>query len=138
MYQLVAFEGIAAGSYGCQLAVTIPAGYPVTTIPAATPPQLNVTTVLNGDPAAVAYPNGFTWASLAAGGALGPDRRGALFGTVSVGGAGGGTAAVVNSEACAPNLAFLFDIAVWTPETASVEFAQLNSPLAGVYLTANC
>ncbi|CAK7213904.1 hypothetical protein SBRCBS47491_001964 [Sporothrix bragantina] len=134
IYQLVGFTGVAAGSYGCQLSLTFPAGYPITSSlggVAGGVPQLNVTTVLRSNPGAIAYPNGFTFNSFPS--QLAPGQG--LFGTVS---AQPGTTIVINSETCDTNLAFLVSIATWTGQSANVEFAEKKSPLAGVYLTANC
>lgn len=134
IYQFVGFQGIAAGSYGCQLSITFPAGYPITSSVgsvAGVSPQLNVTTVLRSNPAAIAYPNGFTFNSFPA--QLAPGQG--LFGTVS---AAAGTTVVINSESCDSSLAFVFSIATWTGQSANVEFAEKKTPLAGVYLTANC
>lgn len=133
-YQIVAFQNIPQGSYGCQLALSIPQGYPVVfelnTSPSV---QLNVTTVLKDNPSAIAYPNSWTWNNAAA--TLGFGGTG-TFGTVSV---APGTSAVINSEACASNLAFLLEVSPWTGgRFAGVQFAQQNSPLAGFYLTTNC
>ncbi|EOO02055.1 hypothetical protein UCRPA7_2389 [Phaeoacremonium minimum UCRPA7] len=131
VYQFVGFEGIPAGSYGCQLAITFPQSYPVTTEPADYNVQMNVTTALNGLSSEVTYPNAFTWNNW-------PALGTGLFGTVT---AAAGSTAVINSEACPPgggNLAFLFEVSRWVEITSSVDFTQSNSPLAGVYLTANC
>ena len=57
-----------------------------------------------------------------------------------------GTTQVINSEACpigGGNLAFLFSIAVWETQAASVEFNEYvnainGAGLAGVYLTYDC
>lgn len=134
IFQFVGFQGIAPGSYGCQLALTFPAGYPITSsvgTTAGAAPQLNVTTVLRSNPGAIAYPNGFTFNSFPAQLASGQG----LFGTVS---ATAGTTVVINSETCDSSLAFVFSIATWTGQSANVEFAEKASPLAGAYLTANC
>ena len=98
--------------------------------PSAQTPQLNVTTLLNGRPDDVVYPNDITWSSIQT---HAPGQG--LFGTVTP--VAGGTA-VINSEVCATSLAFLFEIAVWETFTASVQFTQQDQPIAGVYLTANC
>jgi len=130
VYQLVAFTDIAPGSYACQLALTFPPGYAITTTPSSWGPQMNVTTVLNGSPDSIVFPNNFSWDALPSL-SLGQG----LFGTVS---AVPGETAVINSETCDTALAFLFEIAVWESVTAAVSFDQSQSPLAGVYLTANC
>ncbi|OAA61286.1 hypothetical protein SPI_05310 [Niveomyces insectorum RCEF 264] len=133
-YQLVGFQGIAPGSYGCQLVFSLPASYPIATGGAPTAPPLNVTTVLRGNPAAIAYPNTFSFNAFPAQLAPGPGLFGTVVPTV------GGTA-VINSESCDPNLAFVFSVAGWTSQTASLAFAESHaagSPVAGVYLTANC
>lgn len=52
-----------------------------------------------------------------------------------------GTTQVINSESCptgGASLGFVFSIAVWETEAASVDFKQSVSPVAGVYLTYNC
>ncbi|CAK7199252.1 hypothetical protein SEUCBS139899_001926 [Sporothrix eucalyptigena] len=134
IYELVGFQGIAPGSYGCQLALTFPASYPITTSlggVAGGVPQINVTTVLRSNPGAIAYPNEFTFNSFPT--ELAPGQG--LFGTVS---AQSGTTVVINSETCDTKLAFVFSIAAWTGQSANVEFSEQNSPLAGVYLTTNC
>lgn len=131
IYQLVGFEGIQAGSYGCQLAISFPPSYTITTEPSSYNVQMNVTTALNGLSSQVTYPNDFTWNNW-------PALGEGLFGTVT---AAAGYNTVINSEACPPgggNLAFLFEVARWMEITSSVDFTQSNSPLAGVYLTANC
>ena len=128
VYQFVAFEGIAAGSYGCQLAITFPESYTITTEPAGYNVQMNVTTALNGLSSEVTYPNPFTWNNW-------PSLGEGLFGTVS---AIPGSTAVINSETCQENIAFLFEVSKWVDITSSVDFEQSNNPLAGVYLTANC
>jgi len=128
-YQLVAFTGIAAGSYACQLNVNFPNA--LTISPAGRAVQLNVTTILNGRPAEIVSPNTFSWSSIAA---LNPGQY--LFGTVN---AVPGSHAIVNSAVCATNLAFVFEVAVWETYTASVEFTQgVGLPPSGVFLTANC
>ncbi|ERS95137.1 uncharacterized protein SPSK_06635 [Sporothrix schenckii 1099-18] len=134
IYQLVGFQGIPSGSFGCELALTFPAGYPITSSVggvAGPTPMLNVTTVLRNNPSAIAYPNGFTFNSFPT--QLGPSQG--PFGTVS---AAAGTTVSINSESCDSNLAFVFSIASWTGTSAGVEFAEHKSPLAGVYLTASC
>ena len=128
IYQFVAFEGIAAGSYGCQLAITFPESYTITTEPAGYNVQMNVTTALNGLISEITYPNSFTWNNW-------PALGEGLFGTVT---ATAGSTAVINSETCQENIAFLFEVSRWVELTSSVDFEQSNSPLAGVYLTANC
>ncbi len=134
VYQLVGFKGLAPGSYGCQLALTFPDGYSIHSSVGRTAgavPQLNVTTVLRSCPSALADPNGFTFNSFPV--HLAADEG--LFGTVS---AVPGTTVVINSESCDESLAFVFSIASWTGQSASVDFQEKQSPLAGVYLTANC
>jgi len=127
--QLVGFTGIAPGSYGCQLNVAFPNIVNVT--PAGRAVQLNVTTLLNGRPGDIKTANAFTFASVPT---LSPGQG--LFGTIN---AVPGTHAVVNSEACASSLAFVFEISVWQAFSASVDFVQgTYLPPSGVYLTANC
>lgn len=138
VYQIVAFENIPSGSYGCQLATTFPAGYPITSTGV---PTLNVTTLFNGESSSIAFPNSISWSTLFP--PTSPPFGQGLFGTVTM---TSGTTQVINSEACPAsggNLAFLFSIAVWETEAASVEFDeyvnQLNGAgLAGVYLTYDC
>jgi hypothetical protein len=138
IYQIVAFEGIPSGSYGCQLATTFPAGYPITS---AGVPTLNVTTLFNGESSSITFPNSISWSSLYP--PTSPPFGQGLFGTVTM---TPGTTQVINSEACpvgGGNLAFLFSIAVWETQAASVEFNEYvnkinGAGLAGVYLTYDC
>jgi hypothetical protein len=136
--QAVAFQDIPAGSYGCQLAVTFPANYPITS---TGHPTLNVTTLLNGQSSDITYPNDLSWSSLYA-----PDSsiwEQGLFGTVTI---APGTTQIINSEACpvgGGNLAFVFSIAVWETQAANVAFNEYDNSmngagLAGVYLTYDC
>jgi hypothetical protein len=137
IYQIAAFQDIPAGSYACQLAVTFPEDYPITTTGA---PTLNITTLFNDDSTDITYPNSVSWSTLYP--PTSPLGEG-LFGTVTL---APGTTQVINSEACpvgGGNLAFLFSIASWVTQPASVEFNEyvndLNGAgLAGVYLTYNC
>lgn len=138
IYQIVAFENIPSGSYGCQLAVTFPPNYPITSTGV---PTLNVTTLFNGESSSIAFPNSISWSSLYP--PTSPPFGQGLFGTVTM---TPGTTQVINSEACpvgGGNLAFVFSIAVWETQAASVEFNEyintLNGAgLAGVYLTYDC
>jgi len=138
VYQVAAFQNIPAGAYGCQLAVTFPANYPITSTGV---PTLDVTTLDTTSPGSITYPNTLSWSSLYP--PASPPLGQGLFGTVNV---APGTTQVINSEACpvgGGNAAFVFSIADWETEPASVEFAQsvnaLNGAgLAGVYLTYNC
>ena len=138
VYQLVAFENIPAGSYGCQLAVTFPAGYPITSTGT---PTLNVTTVFNDESSSITFPNSYSWSSFFP--PTSPPFGQGLFGTVSL---SAGQSTVINSEGCpvgGGSLAFVFSIASWETQPASVEFNenvnQLNGAgLAGVYLTYDC
>lgn len=138
IYQIAAFENIPSGSYGCQLAVTFPPNYPITSTGV---PTLNVTTLFNGQSSSITFPNSISWSTLYP--PTSPPLGQGLFGTVTM---TPGTTQVINSEACpigGGNLAFLFSIAVWETQAASVEFNEyinkLNGAgLAGVYLTYNC
>ena len=138
IYQVAAFQNIPSGSYGCQLAVTFPADYPITSTGV---PTLNVTTLANGDSSEITYPNDVSWSTLYP--PTSPPFGEGLFGTITM---TPGSTQVINSEACpvgGGNLAFLFSIAVWETQAASVEFNQyvnaLNGAgLAGVYLTYDC
>ena len=137
VYQIVAFENIPAGSYGCQLAVTFPDGYPIYSTGT---PTLNVSTFFNGWSSAIAYPNDWSWSSFFP--PTSPPFGDGLFGTVTL---SPGQNAVINSEGCPEgggNLAFVFSIASWETQPASVEFDEINSwddtGLAGAYLTYNC
>jgi hypothetical protein len=138
IYQIAAFENIPSGSYGCQLAVTFPSAYPITSTGV---PTLNVTTLFNGESSSISYPNDISWDSLYP--PTSPPLGEGLFGTVTM---TPGTTQVINSEACpvgGGNLAFLFSIAVWETQPASVEFNEYvnainGAGLAGVYLTYDC
>ena len=138
IYQIAAFENIPSGSYGCQLAVTFPPNYPITSTGV---PTLNVTTLFNGQSSSIAFPNSISWSTLYP--PTSPPFGQGLFGTVTM---TPGTTQVINSEACpigGGNLAFLFSIAVWETQAASVEFNEYvnainGAGLAGVYLTYDC
>lgn len=138
IYQVAAFENIPAGSYGCQLAVTFPDTY---TINIFGTPTLNVTTLFNDDSTSITYPNNWSWDTFFP--PTSPPFGQGLFGTVTI---APGTTQVINSEACpvgGGNLAFVFSIAVWETEPASVEFSEYvnainGAGLAGVYLTYDC
>lgn len=135
IYQVVGFEGIVPGSYGCQLNVHFDANYPITTVGN---PTLNVTTLYLDSPSSIKFPNDYTWAKFFP--ETSPPLGQGLFGTVNI--AAGQTTAI-NSEVCSGNLAFIFSIASWVSETASVDFTEYinkinGAGLAGVYLTANC
>lgn len=128
---VIGFENIPAGSYGCQLSVTFPANYPITS---SGQPTLNVTTLYKSDPAAITYPNNFSWDTVTEG-----EDQG-LFGTVTL---AAGTTYQINSESCSDNLAFVFSIASWESQQASVTFdeyinQQNGAGLAGAYLTYDC
>ncbi|KAH8586459.1 hypothetical protein B0O99DRAFT_528642 [Bisporella sp. PMI_857] len=128
--QVVGFSSIPAGSYGCQLAVSFPASYPITTLGS---PILNVKTLFKDQPGAISYPNGWSWNTFYPGGT--PIGQG-TFGTVTI---EPGTTKVINSQSCPVGggaLAFVFSIADWVAGEASVEFTQGAD--AGVYLTYNC
>ncbi|KAG0650608.1 hypothetical protein D0Z07_2340 [Hyphodiscus hymeniophilus] len=135
VYQIAGFEDIPSGSYGCQLGITFPPDYPITSTGV---PTLNITTLFNGESSSICYPNEISWDSLYP--PTSPPLGQGLFGTVTM---TPGTTQVVNSESCplgGGNLAFLFSIAVWETQPASVEFNEyvnaLNGAgLAGVYLT---
>lgn len=134
VYQLAAFGPIPPGSYGCQLAVTFPDSYPISSNGNSI---LNVTTVFKDDPSLiVAPPNDYSWDKFFP--PASPPFGQGLFGTVTL---EPGTTKVINSESCptgGEGLAFLFSIAGWETEAASVEYKQSSSPVAGVYLTYNC
>jgi hypothetical protein len=138
IYQIAAFQNIPAGAYGCQLAYTFPPNYPITSTGV---PTLNVTTLANGDSADIIYPNNVNWAALYP--PTSPPFGEGLFGTITL---APGTSQVINSEACpvgGGNLAFVFSIAVWETQAASVEFNEYvnginGAGLAGVYLTYDC
>jgi hypothetical protein len=138
IYQIAAFENIPSGSYGCQLAVTFAPNYPITSTGV---PTLNVSTLFNGESSSIHYPNGISWSSLYP--PTSPPFGQGLFGTVTL---TPGTTEVINSEGCpigGGNLAFLFSIAVWETQAASVKFNEyvnaLNGAgLEGVYLTYDC
>lgn len=136
--QAVGFQNIPAGSYGCQLAVTFPPNYPITS---TGQPTLNVTTLLNGASSEIVYPNDLSWSTLFYPGSQIYEEG--LFGTVTM---TAGTTQIINSEACpigGGNLAFIFSIASWETQAASVEFnedenSMNGAGLAGVYLTYDC
>lgn len=138
IYQIVAFMNIPPGSYGCQLAVTFPANYPITSTGV---PTLNVTTLYNGQSSSITYPSNISWSTLYPPNP--PSLGQGLFGTVTM---TPGTTQVINSEACpvgGGNLAFVFSIAVWETQPASVDFNEYvnkinGAGLAGVYLTYDC
>jgi hypothetical protein len=135
VYQFAAFEGIPLGSNTCQLAVTFPANYQITS---TGNPQINVQTVYTGNPSNISYPNNLSWSSLYP--QTSPPVGQGSFGTITF---TPGTTQVINTEACPTgvgNLAFLFSIASWKSEAASVEFTQYvneidGAGLAGIYLT---
>lgn len=133
VYQLAAFESIPAGSYGCQLAVTFPNSYPITS---TGNPILNVTTVFNDDSTSLVYPNDYSWSKFFP--PPSPPFGQGLFGTVTL---EPGTTQVINSEGCpagGAGLGFVISIASWETEAASVGFKQSDSPISGVYMTYNC
>lgn len=135
IYQIVAFENIPSTAYGCQLNVVFPPAYPVTS---TGNPVLNVTTLYNGAPASIVYPNDWSWAKFYP--PTSPPEGQGLFGTVTL---APGQSTVINSETCGQNLAFQFEIATWVGTTSGVEFNEyvnkLNGAgLAGVYLTYGC
>jgi hypothetical protein len=115
---LVSINNIPAGAYGCQLEVSFPAGYTVTSSGNA---QVNVFTL------EAPFNSGTTWNSAPA--------AVSLWGTGTF--VSGGTT-IINSETCAPNLYFLFEIASDTAD-GSVSFTQRGPPSpAGIRLTHNC
>jgi hypothetical protein len=136
--QIVGFSNIPAGSYGCSLAYTFPPSYPITS---SGVPTLNVTTLYNGDSSSVTFPNSISWSTLYP--ESSPPFGQGLFGTVTF---EPGTTGTINSEACpvgGGNLAFVFSIAGWESQPASVEFDEYwnninGAGLAGVYLTYDC
>jgi len=138
IYQLVAFQNLPSGSYGCQLAVTFPPSYSITS---SGTPTLNITTLDTTASSSITYPNNFSWSTFFP--PTSPPFGQGLFGTVTM---TSGMNQVINSEACpvgGGNLAFLFEIASWETQPASVEFNEnvnkINGQgLAGVYLTYNC
>jgi hypothetical protein len=135
VYQVVGFQGIPAGAYACQLNVKFDPTYPITSVGN---PTLNVTTLYNGSPSNIVYPNDYTWNKFFS--ATSPPASQGLFGTVTL---APGQNAAINSETCAGNLAFVFSIASWVSQTASVDFTEyinkLNGAgLNGVYLTHSC
>jgi hypothetical protein len=138
IYQVVAFNNIPPGSYGCQLNVVFPTPYPITTTGS---PTLNVYTLYNGSPSSITYPNNWSWDTFFP--RTSPPFGQGLYGTINF---AQGQNAAINSEACPANggdLAFVFEIADWVWGSASIEFNEyvnkLNGArLAGVYLTYNC
>ncbi len=118
MDALVAINGIPNGAYGCQLQVSFPAGYPVIGQGST---QVNVFTLQ------APFNSATTWNTTPA--------VASLWGTATF--TSGGTA-IINSETCAPNLYFAFEIADDTAD-GSVAFTQLGLPNpAGIQLTYNC
>ncbi|KAE9381926.1 hypothetical protein N431DRAFT_425490 [Stipitochalara longipes BDJ] len=138
IYQIIAFNNIPAGSYGCQLNVQFPSSYPITTTRS---PTLNVQTLYANTPSSITYPNNWSWNTFWP--KTSPPFGAGSFGTI---GFQPGQTAAVNSIACPSgggDLAFVFEIADWVWGDASVEFDEyLNkmngAGLAGVYLTYDC
>ncbi|KUJ18600.1 uncharacterized protein LY89DRAFT_683536 [Mollisia scopiformis] len=135
IYQVVAFENIPSTAYGCQLNVVFPASYPITSTGT---PTLNVTTLYNGSPSSITYPNNWSWSTFYP--PTSPPFGQGLFDTVTF---APGQSAAINSEVCGQNLAFVFEVASWVGVSSSVEFNEyvnlLNGAgLAGVYLTYGC
>jgi hypothetical protein len=138
IYQIVAFNNIPPGSYGCQLNVQFPASYPITT---SGSPTLNVQTLYAGSPSSITYPNNWSWNTFWP--QTSPPFGSGSYGTINF---AEGQTAVINSEACPPgggDLAFVFEIADWVWGDASIEFNEYvnkmnGAGLAGVYLTFDC
>ncbi|MCJ1224427.1 hypothetical protein MMC12_001072 [Toensbergia leucococca] len=128
---IVTFPAIPAGSYGCQLALSVT---PVTNSGAN---QATVYSLNNGPMGATA---GDTYSTYFPNGGTGTPATGTNFGTVNI--VAGGNQ-VINSKACpsgaSSGLSFLFEIADPTA-TGSDQFTDTSvagSP-NGVYLTYNC
>jgi hypothetical protein len=138
IYQIVAFNNIPPGSYGCQLNVQFPTSYPITT---SGSPTLNVQTLYAGSPSSITYPNNWSWDTFWP--KTSPPFGSGSYGTINF---AEGQTAVINSEACPAgggNLAFVFEIADWVGGDASIEFNEYvnkinGAGLAGVYLTYDC
>ena len=138
VYQVVAFENIPAGSYGCQLNYVLP---PSASVTITGNPTLNITTLYNDDSGSITFPNTYSWDTFFP--PPSPPFGQGLFGTSNF--VSGGSA-VINSEGCpvgGGNLAFVFSIASWISESASIEFDEYvnvanGAGLTGVYLTLDC
>lgn len=141
IYQVVAFENIPAGAYGCQLNWAIPADPNAVPLNSTGNPTLSVYTLFNDNSAAITYPNNWSWNTFFP--ATSPPFGLGTFGTANIVYGGSG---VINSEACpvgGGNLAFVSEIANWVSQSSSIEFiAFVNSfsgaGLTGPYLTYNC
>jgi len=115
--ELLQFTNIPGGSYGCQLEVSFPASYSITSIGNA---QVSVYTVSP----AFAVP-GATYSNTA-----GESKT--LFGTATF---NAGGKAVINSQTCSPTLQYRVEISQ-DSAGGSVSFVQSHS--AGFRLTHNC
>jgi hypothetical protein len=135
IYEVVGFENIPSGSYGCQLNVVFP---PTTTITTTGHPVLNVTTLDTTSPSSITYPNGWTWNTFYP--PTSPPFGQGLFGTVTF---APGQSTTINSETCEGNLAFVFSIASWVSQSSSVDYTEYINKInaagqTGLYLTYNC
>lgn len=124
---LLRFSGIPPGSFGCQLAISFTANYPITSSGST---QVNIYGLLNDirstDTYSTYFPNG----------GRGIPKDAFLFGTTTI----NGLKAVINSQVCRPNLAYLIEIASDT-KAGRVTFVDAGKPhpdVAGFYLTYNC
>lgn len=136
VYQIAAFTGIPSNAYGCQLNVAFPSIPNILTTTGN--PQLNVTTLYKDSPSLITYPNNWDWNTFFP--PTSPPSGQGLFGTITF---APGQSATINSELCGQNLAFLFEIASWVSQSASVDFAEyynkiIAAPITGVYLTHSC
>ena len=126
---LIRFSGIPAGSFGCQLAVSFPSGYPITSTGSA---QLNVyalsRNITKDDTYETYFPNR----------GRGIPKYGFLWGTTTL---IAGRTSVINSESCKPSLNYLFEIASETV-AGDVSFVDGGNNQAGqftgFFLQFNC
>ncbi|PMD31324.1 hypothetical protein L207DRAFT_572984 [Hyaloscypha variabilis F] len=138
IYQIIAFNNIPSGSYGCQLNAQFPSSCPIATTGT---PTLNVQTLYADSPSSITYPNDWSWNT------FWPDTSPAFgsgsFGTITF---EPGQTTTINSMACPAgggNMAFVFEIAEWVDGNASVEFEEYvnkmnGAGLTGAYLTYDC
>lgn len=130
-YTIVAFQGIPADSYGCQLNVKLLDGYPIAT---SGTPTVSVKTLFSGDSNKITIPNYWTWNKFYP--EPSPSFGQSVLGTATF---TPGMSSTISYEACPSgggNLAFVFEIANSVSANASVQFKQTNN--GSLYLTYNC
>jgi len=131
---VVAFQGVPTGSYGCSLSLAIAN----TTLQSSSQVAMDVKTLYNGNPDAITFPNNWSYQSLYQ---LDNNSIGSgVFGTVTP---RSGVTSIINSQTCATNLAYIFEISAYVKDASAVEFKQyvnkLNSKgFSGLYLTYDC